>query len=343
MDKVFIKTCLGKNNKIIPKWFMRQAGRYLPEYMEVRNGCKNFLDLCYTPKKACEVTIQPLDRFNFDAAIIFSDILVIPDALGIKVDFIKGQGPKLQSLLNDKKVSDLKFNIKHLDPVYEAIDLTKSKINASYSDKSLIGFAGAPWTLATYMIAGSGVKDYNGIKKWIYENPEDFSRVLDLLIDSTTEHLIKQIDAGCEAIQIFDSWAGVLNPQEFYDWSIFPIKKIVKNIKKVHPKVPVIGFPKGAGVLYKAFAKNVGVDVLSIDQNLPISWALDNIDNVVLQGNLDPLILAVNLDRAIEQTKFIMMSLKGRAHVFNLGHGILPFTPPDNVSKVIEVIDNYRG
>lgn len=334
---LFLKTLSGKTEKKIPVWFMRQAGRYLPEYMEVRNSTSNFLEFCYTPSKAAEVTLQPIRRFDFDAAIIFSDILVIPDALGMDVKFVKNEGPVLEAIKEQSDIKKLKFNEDFLNPVYEAISLTRDKLP---KDKSLIGFSGAPWTLATYMIEGGGSKDYFATKKFSYQNEDDFSNLIDILSDSVTKHLINQINAGADALQIFDSWSGVLTEYQFEKWVIKPAAKIISEIKKQFPDVPVIGFPKGAGVFYKKYAEVTGINAISFDQNMPCGWIKDNI-NITVQGNLDPIALAFSKEKALDSTKKIIETFKDKPFIFNLGHGIIPQTPIENVEEVVKFVKNY--
>jgi uroporphyrinogen decarboxylase len=260
---------------------MRQAGRYLPEYMKTRSNIDNFLDLCYNPQLACEVTLQPIKRFEFDSAIIFSDILVIPDALGIKVDFVKNHGPKLAKFDLEKDLKNLKIaNVNnHLQNVYEAITLTRSKLA---NDKALIGFCGAPWTLACYMIEGGGSKNFDKVREMALKNEELFAELIEILTESLKIYLTSQIKAGADIIKIFDSWAGVLPPTQIQKWIIEPAKKIVNYLKENHPEIPVIYFPKAIGVNYENFAREVDCHGLAIDQNLEKNWA-----NKYLQQDLN--------------------------------------------------------
>ena len=251
------KTLLKKEKFLNPPtWIMRQAGRYLPEYREIRSNAKNFLELCYTPKLASEVTLQPISRFDFDAAIIFSDILVIPDALGVKVEFVKNEGPKLKKISTDSDLKNLRTqNIKsHLKPVFEAIAQVKSKLDSS---KALIGFSGSPWTLACYMIEGGGSKNFELTRKTAIHDEKFFGRLIEILTESVITYLSHQIIAGADVVKLFDSWAGVLPPSQLRKWVIEPTKKIVSEIKKLHPEIPVICFPRGIGMTYKEFAKIV--------------------------------------------------------------------------------------
>ena len=324
-----------------PIWVMRQAGRYLPEYREIRSNVKNFLDLCYNPKLASEVTLQPIRRFGFDAAIIFSDILVIPDALGVKVEFVKNEGPKLQKVSN---ISDLKSfktdNIKsHLQPVFEALALTKLKLDSS---TALIGFSGAPWTLACYMIEGGGSKNFDLTRETAIRDEEFFSQLIEILTQSIITYLCEQIKAGADVVKLFDSWAGILPPQQLRKWVIEPTKKIVSEIKKLHPNIPVICFPRGIAMNYQEFAKAVGSHGLAIDQNLEKNWVKKNLqENLgqVVQGNLDNYLLAFGNKNEIEKEVLqILETFKDHPFIFNLGHGILPETPIENVELVMKLV-----
>lgn len=335
LDKnLFSAKLSGKKDGSVPVWFMRQAGRYLPEYMEVRNTTSNFLEFCYSPNKASEVTIQPINRFDFDSAIIFSDILVIPDALGMDVSFVKNEGPKIIPLEN---INSLKFNQEKLSPVYEAIKITRRNLA---QNKDLIGFAGAPWTLATYMIEGGSSRDFLKTKSLAYSDPKYFAQIIEILVDSVAKHLIKQIESGADVLQIFDSWAGALTPSEFFKWTIEPTKKIVSLVKSKYPDTPIIGFPRGAGVLYKDYAEITGVDAISFDQHMPCDWIAENI-KIPVQGNLDPVLLLSNKDEAVKQTKIILDTFKNKPFIFNLGHGILQHTPVENVEAVVKKVKEY--
>ncbi|MBM3590262.1 MAG: uroporphyrinogen decarboxylase [Alphaproteobacteria bacterium] len=329
--------------KIPPIWIMRQAGRYLPEYLATRSKINNFLDLCYNPQLACEVTLQPIRRFDFDSAIIFSDILVIPDALGIKVDFIKNHGPKLAEFDINKDLAKLKITHinQNLDRVYEAVSLTRSKLQ---SDKDLIGFCGAPWTLACYMIEGGGSKNFDKVREVAIKNSELFAELILILTDSLKLYLSSQIKAGASVVKIFDSWAGILPPEQIQKWVINPAREIVDFIKQNHPKTPVIYFPKSIGVNYQTFAKQVDSDGLAIDQNIDKLWAQDvlqNSLNKVIQGNLDNFLLAFGDKKQIEdEVKNILNSFANKPFIFNLGHGILPQTPIENVELLLKIIRN---
>jgi uroporphyrinogen decarboxylase len=321
---------------------MRQAGRYLPEYRKVRADAGTFLDLCYNPPLACEVTLQPLRRYAMDAAILFSDILVIPDALGRTVEFKQGEGPVLNPMtgIEDVEALDCSAVLSHLAPVLETVRLISGQLPDA---TALIGFCGAPWTVATYMIEGGSSKDYSKTKQWAYGQPDVFQALMDKLVEASSAYLIAQIDAGAEAVQIFDSWAGVLPEAEFRRWVMAPIAAMVAKIKAVHPTVPVIGFPRGAGLLYEDFARDVGCDAVSLDTTVPLDWAAKVIQPLVtVQGNLDPIHLLTGgeaMDQAIDK---ILNTLGRGPFIFNLGHGITPPTPPENVARLADRIRAFR-
>lgn len=335
--KPLLRALAGETVESPPFWLMRQAGRYLPEYRKTRGGAGGFLNLCYTPDLAVEVTLQPLRRFNMDAAILFSDILVVPDGLGQSVAFREGEGPILTPLVTaaDVDALDLDRLIGHLAPVYETV----RHLAAAIPEKTaLIGFAGAPWTVATYMIEGSGSKDYPKAKLWAFgSGPMD--RLMEILTEATSRHLIAQIDAGAEVVQIFDTWAGVLPEIEFRRWVIQPLRKIVDRIRQERPGIPIIGFPRGAGVLYEAFVTETGVNGVSIDASVPVGWARERLQPLcTVQGNLDPLLLVQGGERMLERIDMILQTLGSGPFIFNLGHGIVPQTPPENVAALTERI-----
>ncbi|GDX35903.1 uroporphyrinogen decarboxylase [Alphaproteobacteria bacterium] len=326
-----------------PIWIMRQAGRYLPEYLETRAKINNFLDLCYNPQLACEVTLQPIRRFDFDCAIIFSDILVIPDALGVKVDFVKNHGPILSEFDLTKDLSKLNLNNlkNHLKPVFEAINLTKASLN---KDKVLIGFAGAPWTLACYMIEGSGSKNFEKIRQISLQQPEFFEQLITILTQAVSDFLSLQIQAGVDIVKIFDSWAGILPSSELEKWVIKPAQKIVENLQRKFPNIPVIYFPKNIGFNYEEFYKKVQPDCLALDQNVNLKWAkevLQNQNQAVIQGNLDNFILAFGTAEQIKlEVNKILNNFNDKPFIFNLGHGILPQTPIKNVELLLKLVRN---
>jgi len=325
-----------------PFWFMRQAGRYLPEYRKVRETAKNFLDFCYTPDLAVEVTLQPLRRLHADAAIMFSDILVIPDALGQDVAFKEGEGPVLQPVrsLEDLSVLNKDRLHEHLAPVYEILTRLRQEIP---DETTLIGFAGAPWTIAIYMVEGRGGTECGRARTWAYEDPDGFGLLINLLVETISEYLIKQIEAGAEVIQLFDSWAGVLSETQFRRWVIEPNRQIVERVKAVYPDVPIIGFPRNAGVLYRDFVEQTGVDGVSFDHTMPLAWVKEHIQPLcAVQGNLDNHALIVGGQMLEDSVIKLLKMFSDGPFVFNLGHGILPSTPPENVERVAEIIRNWQ-
>lgn len=332
--KPLISTLQGKAQVIPPIWLMRQAGRYLPEYRALRSQAKSFLDFCYTPAIAAEVTLQPIRRFHFDAAILFSDILVVPDAMGQTVSFETGAGPKLDPIDTPEGVDRLgRFDLEKLSPVFETIDRVKSALP---EDVAFIGFCGAPWTVASYMIAGHGTPDQAPARLFAFRHPQAFERLIERLIDASVAYLIRQIDAGVEVVQIFDSWAGVLPANEFARWSEGPITRIVQAVKQQRPQTPVIAFVRGADAYLPRLTRTVGADAYGLDTALDPAWAVaETAPSTVLQGNLDPLALVAggaSLDREIDT---ILRTFAGRPHIFNLGHGILQQTPIEHVEQLL--------
>lgn len=324
-----------------PIWVMRQAGRYLPEYRKIRSDIGSFLELCYNPKLASEVTLQPIERFNLDAAIIFSDILVIPDALGVKVEFVKNEGPKLQKISQSSDLKSLDIsNIKtHLNPVFEALSIVKSKLD---TQKALIGFSGSPWTLACYMIEGGGSKNFELTRKTAIRDELFFGELIEILTQSIIIYLSEQIKAGATTVKLFDSWAGVLPPQQLRKWVINPTKRIVSEIKRLHPNVPIICFPRGIGANYIEFSKTVNSHGLALDQTLEKNWVKKYLQEdlgQVIQGNLDNILLATGSKSEIEKEVLdIKESFGGSPFIFNLGHGILPETPIENMELLMKLI-----
>ena len=334
-----ILQAINKGCDTPPLWLMRQAGRYLPEYRETRAKAGNFLNLCYSPELATEVTLQPLRRYDFDASILFSDILVVPQALGFKLDFQEGEGPILEKV-EMAKLENLDFTAFHqkLAPVYQTVSNLSKQIPAS---TTLIGFCGAPWTVATYMTEGGSSRDFIQAKKWAYGREKDFARIIDVLVETSSQYLLKQVENGAEVLQIFDSWAGVLPEPQFYRWAIEPVAKIVKNIKAIYPNIPIIGFPKGAGSLYLDYAQNTGIDVLSLDSSISLKWAAEKLQPLVcLQGNLDQVMLLTGGDTMLKEIDRIISVLGKGRFIFNLGHGILPTTPPENVDLLVKRVRN---
>ena len=326
-----------------PFWLMRQAGRYLPEYRELRAKAGSFLDLCYNPEFATEVTLQPIRRYGMDAAILFSDILVVPHALGQPLDYLEGEGPKLDPVRNAeamKRLSREKFH-ECLAPVYETVRLLSKALPP---DVTLIGFAGSPWTVATYMVEGGGSKEFAHIKTWAYSDPVGFGALIDLLVEVTADYLIAQIDAGAEVVQLFDSWAGVLPVGAFRRYVIEPTRRIVALIKAKHPNTPVIGFPRGAGLLYEDYVSESGVDAVGLDTTVPPTWAARTLQpRLPVQGNLDPIMLVAGGDAQRKAVDEILEALAGRPFVFNLGHGITQQTPPEHVAQLSRQIKAWPG
>lgn len=325
-----------------PFWFMRQAGRYLPEYREIRAKSDGFLDMCYSPEKAAEVTLQPIRRFDMDAAILFSDILVVPDALGIRVDFVKGEGPKLDAHDTREKIRALRMTdvTAHLAPVYDAVDRIATALP---KDKTLIGFCGAPWTVATYIVEGGSSRDFAKTRSLAIRDPETFRHLIDLLVQASAAHLVAQVDAGAEAVQIFDSWSGILPDREFEAWCVAPIRELIDKFKTHCPGVPVIAFPKGAGLRYATFAYETGADAVSVDMTVPLDGMQMVAETVPVQGNLDPLVLAYDKRRAMDDTKRLLEAMHRYPFILNLGHGIVPETPIENVEAVSHIIREWKN
>lgn len=319
---------------------MRQAGRYLPEYRELRATAPNFLSFCYDPAKAAEVTLQPIRRFGFDAAIIFSDILVVPDALGQQVSFEAGEGPRLEAIAEPAHLARIRgtIDIDRLAPVYEAVDRVKGALPA---DTALIGFCGAPWTVATYMIAGRGTPDQAPARLFAYRNPEDFQKLIDILVEASVEHLSAQIRAGVDAVQIFDSWAGVLPEPEFEKWTYRPIVRIAQGVRERHPHAKIIAFPRGVSVGQTARLASVpSIDCVGLDTAADISACRSVLPAAkAAQGNLDPLLLLAGGPSLEAHIGRIVHTFAGRPHVFNLGHGILPPTPIPHVERLMAELD----
>ncbi len=336
---ILIDVFQGKSAHV-PIWLMRQAGRYMPEYMEVRSNVSDFLELCYDSEKATKVTLQPVERFGLDAAILFSDILVIPHSLGWDVTFEKGEGPLLKKFESEKNIHELnnKFS-NRINQIYETVAKIKSKLPKGVS---LIGFAGSPWTVASYMLEGKGKQDFSVSKNFLYTQNLTAKKLIDILTEKTTEYLSNQIIAGAEIIQLFDSWSGILNEDLYEDFVIKPTKKIVSSLKEKFPSIPIIGFPRGSGYNYDKYIKQTGIDGVGVDQFTPISQMKLWQKNLVVQGNLDPVILLgskENIKVAVDQ---IMETLDRINFIFNLGHGILPTTPVSNVEYLVNYVKSFR-
>ena len=341
--KPFVEVLSGRRQRVPPLWMMRQAGRYLPEYREVRARAGGFLDLCFTPEFAAEVTLQPIRRFNFDAAIIFSDILVIPYALGRDVRFEAGEGPRLDPLDTPEKVGTLAStgDFAKLEPVFEALRHVRRELAPNIG---LIGFCGAPWTVATYMVAGQGTPDQAPARMMAYRHPDAFARIIDTIVENSIQYLLGQLKAGADVLQIFDTWAGVLPPREFQRWSVEPTQRIVAGVRKHVPDAKIIGFPRGAGALLPSYVETTGVDAVSIDWTTEPSLIRNEVQSrVAVQGNLDPLVLIAGgdaLDRAIDD---VLANYAAGRLIFNLGHGIQPETPIANVEQMVKRVRAYKG
>jgi uroporphyrinogen decarboxylase len=334
-NKPLLRVLAGAREPIPPIWLMRQAGRYLPEYRAIREKADSFLDLCFDPIRAAQITLQPVHRFGFDAAILFSDILVVPHALGQRVTFEQGEGPRLNALKDPSALDGLSREIDHrkLEPVYETLGKVKQELPAAVT---LLGFCGAPWTLATYMIAGSGTVDQFPARIFAYRFPEAFSKLMDVLVDASASYLIRQFSAGAEAVQIFDTWAGILPAGEFRQWCIQPMARIVEAVRKEVPDAKIIGFPRGAGTELGPYLDAVKIDAVGLDWTMELDFARNEIQSRrPVQGNLDPLALLVGgtaLDRSVDG---ILEAFSGGPFIFNLGHGVLPETPIAHVERLV--------
>jgi len=333
--KPFLAALQGEKQKTPPIWLMRQAGRYLPEYRELRAKAPTFLDFCYAPRLAAEATLQPIRRFGFDAAILFSDILVVPDALGQRVAFETGEGPRLDPIGDTHGLEALKRepDWRRLDPVFEALGRVKEALP---EEVALIGFCGAPWTVASYMIAGRGTPDQAPARLFAYRHPDLFQRLIDRLVESSAEYLCRQFSAGAEAAQIFDSWAGVLPPAEFERWCVAPVAAIAAKVKRRAPDALLIAFPRGAGDKLARFGTLAEIDAISLDTGADPTAAIAALpERLTLQGNLDPLALVAGGPRLDEEIDSVLAGFEDRAHIFNLGHGILPETPIEHVERLV--------
>ena len=320
---------------------MRQAGRYLPEYRALRAKAGSFLDLCYDPEMAAEASLQPLHRFALDGVILFSDILVVAEALGMKLCFEEGEGPRLEAIRQGDTLPqfDAARQRRHLAPVYEAM---KRVVAAAPAEATVLGFAGAPWTLATYMVGGGRSRDFAAVKGWAYREPESFAQLIETVREAVTAHLIAQLDAGADAVQVFDSWAGALPESELVRWCIEPMKRLVADVKAAHPRAPIIGYPRGAGVLYERFAAETGVDAISIDSTVPPAWAAARLQpQCTVQGNLDPVALMAGGEAQRSAACRIMEALGNGPFVFNLGEGALPETPPAHVAALCDLVHHW--
>jgi uroporphyrinogen decarboxylase len=338
VSKPLLRVLNGERAFTPPIWLMRQAGRYLPEYRALRARAGGFLELCFDPKRAAEITLQPIRRFGFDAAILFSDILVVPHALGQSVTFAEGEGPRLDPLSDPAALSRLRSEIDHtaLEPVYDTIGRVKRELPPAVA---LLGFCGAPWTLATYMIAGCGTVDQLPARLFAYRFRDAFAKLIDLLVEASASYLRRQIAAGVDAVQIFDTWAGILPAGEFEQWCIRPVARIVEKVRSEAPHAKIIGFPRGAGTELGRYLDAVAVDAVGLDWTIELGFARDEIQRRrPVQGNLDPVALlsgGAALDRSVQA---ILAAFSGGPFIFNLGHGVLPNTPLDHVERLIGLV-----
>jgi uroporphyrinogen decarboxylase len=336
-DKPLLAVLRGERRNPVPMWMMRQAGRYLPEYRQLRQEKGSFLELVYDSDAAAEVTLQPLKRFpGLDAAILFSDILIVPFAIGQNLTFVSGEGPRLTPPLMNGSLDDLTPFLTRLEPVYETVAKVRQQLDA---DKALIGFAGSPWTVATYMVAGQGSRDQLEARRLAYADAGRFSEIVARIEQVTLDYLSGQIEAGAEAVQLFDSWAGSLSPAQFEQWVIAPTARIVAALGERHPHVPVIGFPKGAGGKLAAYARETQVAAVCLDETVDPRWAVKELpQGLPVQGNLDPLALIAGGEPMEAAVRRILDAFAGRPHIFNLGHGILPDTPIEHVDRLIALV-----
>ncbi len=339
MSKIFVDACLGKETPYTPVWMMRQAGRYLPEYMAVRQEAGNFLNLCHDPKKAAEVTIQPLDIVGVDAAILFSDILVIPDEMGMDLSFVKGEGPKFSDPIKTQEDLDRLIGgeeaANKLTYVYDTIKLLREQLDARGDEKALIGFTGAPWTLATYMIEGQGTKTYNICKKMMYSNPELLHNILAKVTEVVKYYMQKQIEAGVDVVQIFDSWAAAIEPSKYDEFSWKYMVEIADYLKAKYPHIPIIMFPKGVASFIERGLVYGNFDVFGVDWGTPMALAKEKLgDKYVLQGNMEPCRL-YSKEATTECVEALQQIMDGKRHIFNLGHGILPDVPVEHAKHFV--------
>jgi uroporphyrinogen decarboxylase len=336
MPGILLDTLRGSVTEKRPVWLMRQAGRYLPEYRALRAEKGGFLPLVYDSQAASEITLQPIRRFGFDGAILFSDILIVPHALGQDLQFLAGEGPCLTPRLVDATLASLEPAPHHFEPVWETVRLTRAALPTGVT---MLGFIGSPWTVATYMVAGEGSKDHHVARAMAYRDPQAFAEIIQAIVDSSITYLSGQIEAGAEAVQLFDSWAGSLAPQQFQRWVVEPTAQIVSAIRARHPDVPIIGFPKGAGAKLPAYAWETGVDAVGVDETVDPRWISKELPvQMPVQGNLDPLLLISGGQQLEDAARDVLHAFRGRPHVFNLGHGIDKTTPIAHVERLLEIV-----
>ena len=340
MPGLLLDTLNGANRAERPVWLMRQAGRYLPEYRALRAQKGGFLNLVEDSEAATEITLQPIRRFGFDGAILFSDILIVPYAMGQNLEFLVGEGPRLSPTLIDRALEDLRSVPERFAPIYETVRKVRAALGA---DRTLLGFAGSPWTVATYMVAGEGSRDHHATRALAYRDPAAFQAIIDAIGDVTLDYLAGQIGAGAEAIQLFDSWSGSLAPAEFERWVISPTAKLAGALRQRFPHIPVIGFPKGAGAKLAAYARETGVSAIGLDETIDPVWAHRELpEGMPVQGNFDPVLLEAGGPMIEVRASAILDALAGRPHVFNLGHGIGQHTPIEHVEQLLGVVRSWR-
>ena len=336
--KPFLDVLKGSARDVPPIWIMRQAGRYLPEYRAIRSKARDFVDFCLTPELAIEATLQPIRRYQMDAAILFADILLLPQAMGQSLAFVEGEGPKLEPIRDREGLKRLTVAgaAERLAPVMETVKGVRAALPENVA---LIGFAGAPWTVATYMVEGGGGSDFATIRRMAWAEPKLFGDLLDALTEATTAYLIAQIDAGAEALQLFDTWAGSVPAPLFERAVIQPAAAVVRAVKAHKPGIPVIGFPRGAAAFLTAYAEKTGVDGVGIDHMTPLAFAAGQVPaKTALQGNLDPILLLAGGESLADEAKRLVRSMAGRPYIFNLGHGVLPPTPPEHMAELIAAV-----
>ena len=337
-EKALLSVLAGKTAETPPIWLMRQAGRYLPEYRELRAKAGSFVDLCLNPEMAAEVTLQPIRRFGMDGAILFSDILIVPYGLGQPLRFVEGKGPVLEPVTDRAALKGLDINglSERVGNVYETVARVRAALPA---ETTLIGFSGSPWTVITYMVEGGSSKDYAATKRWAYSDPEGFQALIDIVVEGTITYLLGQAKAGAEVLKLFDSWAGVLSPRLFRMAVIEPTKKIVSAVKAQYPDLPMIGFPRAAGANYLDYIEETGVDAVAVDTAMPLRWAVENIQTKMpIQGNLDPIALLAGGAGLEAEVESILSTAASKPFIFNLGHGILPTTPIEHVEQLVRQV-----
>ncbi len=341
--KTILRALAGETQPVPPIWMMRQAGRYLPEYRATRAQAGDFLSLCYNPDLAAEVTLQPIRRYGFDAAILFADILLVPQALGLDLWFVTGEGPRLSTATTPAEVAALKPTPAihdTLSPIYETVRILRRELPA---ETTLIGFAGAPWTVATYMIAGRGTKDQGPARALLTADRATFAALIDRVTDATIEYLSAQIEAGAEVVKLFDSWAGSLRGPDFDDFAVAPAAKIIAALRARHPAIPVIAFPREAGPRYAGFARATGADCVALDNSVDATWAAQNVQrDGCVQGNLAPQHMVTGGQALVDETRRIVRAFSGGPHIFNLGHGITPDADPENVALMVRTVREAR-